>query len=237
MRNVCNSKGLLRSPRVSTYTHTSRYPSFLLQVGIGSVLSFRSHFLKSFGAIPRQDSPRGSSMDWVSRYWTSLDSWDPRILRLSSEALSGTEPSGRHDDCCRQGLRNNWTGSSHRGFWLGTWCQNDWKTEWGEINIWYMSLLGLFTSHPAGLLNSYTFRPHHTFCCRGLISNPRPVLDFSTKTTQSMLLDFFVKPQNMLVWLVTTCWCFPGCFRHNIGPFISKLIFLLSQKYCLFGVN
>ena len=39
---------------------------------------------------------------------------------------------------------------------------------------------------------------HHNFCCRGTISNPRPLLDFSTKTTRGMLL-VFVKPQKMLI--------------------------------------
>ena len=39
----------------------------------------------------------------------------------------------------------------------------------------------------------------HNFCCGGSISNPRPVLDFSAKTTRGMVFGFFVKPQNMLV--------------------------------------
>ena len=44
----------------------------------------------------------------------------------------------------------------------------------------------------------------HNLCCRGLISNPRPVLDSSSKS-----LDFF-KPQNMLVRLVAAFYRFPG---------------------------
>ena len=30
------------------------------------------------------------------------------------------------------------------------------------------------------------------------------------KTTRGVLLEFFVKPQNILVWLVAVLWYFPG---------------------------
>ena len=33
----------------------------------------------------------------------------------------------------------------------------------------------------------------HNFCCGGSISNPRPVLDFSAKTTHGVILDFCCK--------------------------------------------
>ena len=62
-------------------------------------------------------------------------------------------------------------------------------------------------------------------CCRGPISNPRPLFDSSSKTTWDMFLGFFVKPQNTLVWLVIAKRCFPGIFRHKIGPLSSNRCF------------
>ena len=38
-------------------------------------------------------------------------------------------------------------------------------------------------------------------------------------------LVFVVKPQTMLVWLVTTKRCFAGGFRHKIGPLSSNSMF------------
>ena len=40
-----------------------------------------------------------------------------------------------------------------------------------------------------------SWEPNHNFACRGPISNPRPVLDSSAKTTRVNVLDFFVKPK------------------------------------------
>ena len=42
----------------------------------------------------------------------------------------------------------------------------------------------------------------------GPILNPRPVWDFSAKATRGMLLDFFVKSQNGLVWPVFALFIF-----------------------------
>ena len=54
-------------------------------------------------------------------------------------------------------------------------------------------------------------------------------LNSSTKTTQGMLLGSFATPQNMLIWLVATFWCFLGGFRHSIGPLRSKPLFSESE--------
>ena len=40
------------------------------------------------------------------------------------------------------------------------------------------------------------------FCCQCPMSNPRPVLNFSLKTTLCKVFDYFVKPQNGLDWPV-----------------------------------
>ena len=77
----------------------------------------------------------------------------------------------------------------------------------------------------AGLPISYTLGLRRNFCCWGPTSNLRPVLDLLLKTTQSMLLDFFVRPQNILVWLVAGFWYFSVVFRQNIGPLRSNLVF------------
>ena len=50
-----------------------------------------------------------------------------------------------------------------------------------------------FCISTAELAVNYNLGPHHNFCCRGLISNPRPVLDSSAKTTRGMILDFLGK--------------------------------------------
>ena len=58
--------------------------------------------------------------------------------------------------------------------------------------------------YTAGLpvsVTSWDYAGSWNFCCWGPIWNPRPVLDSSAQTTWGMLLDFFVKPQNGLVWL------------------------------------
>ena len=74
----------------------------------------------------------------------------------------------------------------------------------------------------AGLPIKWTLGLRWHFCCRGPISNARPVFDSSAKTTQGKVLDFVVKPQNMLIWLVATKRCFSGSFRHCIGPLTSN---------------
>ena len=45
------------------------------------------------------------------------------------------------------------------------------------------------------------------------------------KLHRAWYLIFVVKSQNMLVWLVATKRCFPGGFKHKIGPVSSKLVF------------
>ena len=65
-------------------------------------------------------------------------------------------------------------------------------------------------STTAGLPISQTLWLCHNFCSRGPISNLRPVLDSSAKTKRGVVFGFFVKPQNMLVWLVAVFWCFWG---------------------------
>ena len=85
----------------------------------------------------------------------------------------------------------------------------------------------------AGLPVSYRLGPRWYFCYWGQILIPRPALDSAAQTTRGMLLDFFVKPQNSLVWLVTASgrWCFPGGFRHKTGPLSSNGFFSKSEAY------
>ena len=81
----------------------------------------------------------------------------------------------------------------------------------------------------AELLVSYTVGLHHNFCCRGPILDSRPVLGSSAQTTQGMLRRFFVKAQNMLVWVFAVSWYFPGVFRHTVNRAQNR--FLLSRNY------
>ena len=107
---------------------------------------------------------------------------------------------------------------------------------WNEWAIWHCLKQPERNMQPK---NQYSWIVHqldigttyirHNCCCRGPISNPRLVLDSSSKITRGMIIGFFVKPQNMPVWLGAAFWCFPGFFRQNIGPLSSTSIFTESN--------
>ena len=54
-------------------------------------------------------------------------------------------------------------------------------------------------------------------------------MESSAQTTRGKVFVFFVKPKNGLVWPVFPLWCFPGGFRHNIGPLSSNWCFSKSE--------
>ena len=82
-------------------------------------------------------------------------------------------------------------------------------------------------SHTAGLPITWTLRLHHTFCWRGPVLNPRPVLNSPAKTTRGILLELFCK----------TCRRVGKVFEGfevigTVSAFWAQIDFLLSQNYC-----
>ena len=69
------------------------------------------------------------------------------------------------------------------------------------------------------------------FCCRGPISNPRPVLDFPAQTARGKVFDFFVKAENELVTLVFGKRCFLSFFTNKIGSVGSNRFFSKTEAY------
>ena len=76
---------------------------------------------------------------------------------------------------------------------------------------------------------SYTLGLRHKFCCRDPISNPRPVLSFSTKTTRGMVLGFLCKTSKHACLSRHSVLVFSRVFLVTVSRFELKINFLLSQ--------